>query len=604
MNKKVRSSTQISKSKEKFIEVRAVPGSGKTYTLIQRALHLLFTGVPSNEILVLSFSNASVAEIRSRMDRTSRHSAKDALGQRRPDTGDTNLSDIEVQTAHAFAFGFAKEKQLVNEKDSRKLLAEAILSVKRDGRKRILWPDLSSDIRQRRFEQLDDLSEVQKSPDVLRLFDVARASGQTVREVISMSQFSDFAPYVHVLPEILRRYAAIKRNRGVIDFGDMLFLATRAIRRGAPTPYTHILVDEYQDCSPAQVHLLAELASLDGRSIMVLGDCDQAIYGFGGGHYTPLSGVLEGVTEISLPCSQRLHAQNAALASAIAQHAPDQIIKAKRDGEIPVLVCTDTETAQISRVAQDIKKRIDGGVQPEQIMVLARKQALLTPIEQELLALGVLTERNGLQRHRKHAQRVLHMIHVIERCEERETKITPAMLKNAFKWSGEIEDRRWDEESKKLRKVLRAPSLEGRYRLCAKAYVRLHGGVRQNRQLRADVNRWEPICRAHSSARSMRDAVRAMDKRAVLTGTIHSAKGGEWDDVFVVGVTDGHLPEYRSRDERSLSEERRLLYVAVTRARNGVRLYHSPANDARSRQRFDNPSRFLDQRVLKTLRVE
>jgi len=604
MAPKVRSSTQISKSKERFTETKSVPGGGKTHTLIQRLLHLLLSGVPINEILVLSFSNASVAEIRNRMDRISRNSATDASRQGQPVTVGTNLSDITVQTAHAFAHSFVKRKQVLKEKESRELLGKAIQSVQQDCRDRDLWPDLPSDIRQRRLERLDVLSDVKNLRYVPRFLDVVRASGKSEQDVVSMSQFADLAPYVHVLRAVRRRYAAIKKKSGVIDFGDMLSLATTAIRNGAPMPYTHILVDEYQDCSPAQVHLLAELAKRNGRSIMVFGDPDQAIYGFGGSSYTPLSSVIDGVTEFSLPHSWRLHAKNAALASAIAQHRPDQVIQTNRDGEMPVLVCTDTETEQINRVAQDIKKLIDGGVQPEQIVVLARKNALLTPIEQTLLAQGVMTKRNGQTRHRKHALRVLLMVHVMGRCEKRAAKITPAMLKDKLKWSPEIEDHLWAEESKALRKVRRVRSLEGRYRLCAKAYVRLHGGVRQNAPLRADVNRWEPICRAYSDARSMRDAVRAMDKRAVVTGTIHSAKGGEWDHVFVVGVTEGHLPDYRSGDDFSRSEERRLLYVAVTRARETVRLYHSPASDARSRRRFDDLSSFLNRQVLKTLLVE
>lgn len=604
MTPKVLTSTQISKSEERFAEIKSVPGGGKTYTLIQRLLHLLFTGVPATKILVLSHSNASVAEVRNRMDRTARNSATDASSQRRPESVDANLSDITVQTAHAFAFSFIKGKRPPDKKESCELLAKAIKAVRRDCKNKDLWPDVSSDIRQRRLTLLDELSDIQNGPYILRILDVARASRTTMREVVSISQFASLAPYVRILTAVRRYYAKIKKQCGVIDFGDMLHLATTAIRNGASMPYTHILVDEYQDCSPAQVHLLAELAQLDGCSIMAFGDPDQAIYGFGGSSYTPLSSVIDGVTEIRLPHSRRLHAKNAALASAIAQHSSDQVIQTNRDGEMPVLICADTETEQINRVAQDIKEQIDSGVQPEQIVVLARKNMLLTPIDQELLALGVLTERNGQMRNHKHALRVLHMVHVMERFEKSGTDVTPEELKRAFKWSAEIEDHHWADESKTLKKLLRVPSLEGRYRLCAKSYLRLHGGVRRNKDLRADVNRWEPICRAHRSARSMRDAVRAMDTRAVVTGTIHSVKGGEWDNVFVVGVTDGHLPDYRSSDERSLREERRLLYVAVTRAREIVRLYHSPASDARSRRRFEKPSSFLNRRVLKTLSVE
>ena len=133
--------------------------------------------------------------------------------------------------------------------------------------------------------------------------------------------------------------------------------------------------------------------------------------------------------------------------------------------------------------------------------------------------------------------------------------------------------------------------------------MRLRGGVRADAELRAEVNWWVTVCRTHADARSMRDAVRALDERAVVTGTIHAAKGGEWNHVFIVGVTDGLLPLYLSRDEHSLAEERNLLYVAITRARETVRLYHAPTGHARSRQQFEKLSRFLTPAIQRTMEV-
>ena len=130
------------------------------------------------------------------------------------------------------------------------------------------------------------------------------------------------------------------------------------------------------------------------------------------------------------------------------------------------------------------------------------------------------------------------------------------------------------------------------------------GGVRADEDRRHDVNRWEPLCRDYDNAREMWEAIRALDTQAVVTATIHAAKGGEWDHVLIVGATEGLLPLYLSCDAQSLDEERRLLYVAITRARHRVRLYHAPTNHARSRQRFDQPSSFLvEPRMRGVLRV-
>ena len=103
----------------------------------------------------------------------------------------------------------------------------------------------------------------------------------------------------------------------------------------------------------------------------------------------------------------------------------------------------------------------------------------------------------------------------------------------------------------------------------------------------------------------MRDALRAMPKETIVTGTIHAAKGLEWEHVFIVGATDGYLPLYHARDKAQLGEERNLLYVAVTRAREAVRLYHAPCKHAKSRQRFESPSTFLTKAAVReTLQVE
>ena len=179
------------------------------------------------------------------------------------------------------------------------------------------------------------------------------------------------------------------------------------------------------------------------------------------------------------------------------------------------------------------------------------------------------------------------------------------MLREALAKVEVVERSRWRLGALALRKVARAPSLEGRYRLCAKVYLRLMGGVRRDKQLRADVNRWEASTRCFKTAGDMMEAVRSLQPMAVTTSSIHKAKGDEWDYVFVVGVTEGHLPHHTADDDLAIAEERNLLYVAITRARERVYLCHAPTNHARRRCRFSALSRFLEEkRVQKTLMNE
>jgi DNA helicase-2/ATP-dependent DNA helicase PcrA len=599
------SSIQISKSKAKFAEVNAVAGSGKTSTLLLRLMYWAGLGIPADKILILSFSRAAVGELRIRMKGMLASADVAGTNTNHGGSANTKLSRVTIQTAHAFAKGLLGNPRVLTDKMAMALLGKAIKAVQRDCLKSMRQGTLSEATYERRMKLLAELGEQQNLKYVLSFLAVAQAGATTLAKTAQKPQFADLIPHLKALRVVRKKYEGIKKKEEVIDYGDMLRQATDIIQAGASVSYTHILVDEYQDCSPAQVQLLAALANRDGCSIMVFGDPGQAIYGFGGSCYTPLSSVLDNVQELSLPVSHRLSVENAELASAIRQLSPDQAIRAKRHGTPPVLVTSNSEIEQAERIGDDIQQLIESGTPPEKITVLGRIRALLHPVEQVLLANGIHSTRMGVRRSCRHALRVLRLVRMVARAERSGIAITPEQLRQAFPRLVVSKDSLWSDAVKALKKVIRISSKEGRYRLCGKAYLRLLGGVRSDRVRHHDVNRWEPLCRAHSSARTMRDAILAMDKQAVVTGVIHAAKGMEWNHVFVVGATDGYLPIYFAHgDNAAEREERNLLYVAVTRSRETVRLYHAPCKHARSRQSFDEPSRFLDEAVLGCLQLE
>jgi DNA helicase-2/ATP-dependent DNA helicase PcrA len=604
MAQKASSCTQISKSSAERAEVNAVAGSGKTSTLLMRLMYWAGLGIPADKILILSFSKAAVGELRRRLK--AKLATADVVASNAHQTGsaNTNLSQVTIKTAHAFAKGFLGKQTVLTDKLAKALLSRAIKSVQKDCQKSLRQGTISEATFDRRMKLLVELGEQQNLAYVLKFLAVARAGAMTLAKTAQKPQFADLVPYLAALRVVRKKYEASKKKEGVIDYGDMLLQATDAIQAGAPVPYTHILVDEYQDCSPAQVLLLAALANRDGCNIMVFGDPGQAIYGFGGSCYTPLSSVLNNVQELSLPGSHRLTAENAALASAIRQLPPDQAIQAKRHGPPPVLVISNSEFEQAERIADDIQQLIASGTPPENIAVLGRIKALLHPVEQQLLTKKQHSTRLQVIRSTRHSLRVLRLVHLVERSEKSNQKITAEMLQLALPRLIGGDKSLWADAATALKKV-HTSSLEGRYRLCGKQYLRLLGGVRHDRDRQHDVNRWETLCRDHPNAKTMRDAVVAMDKRAIVTGTIHAVKGMEWDHVFVVGATDGYMPFYLAHGNNAAEqEERNLLYVAVTRASKTVRLYHAPCEHTRSHQRFKTPCRFLDSAVRDTLQVD
>ena len=597
-------SQQIVKTTAQRVEVLACPGSGKTTTLLHRVQHLVITGVPARMILVLSFSKATVRELRRRLDELGT-TARTTVQTKKSQLHD--LSKVVVKTAHAFAFGIASKINpgvtVLEDRNALKLLADSVRMTLKDVVRGVL--SIASKCLQKIKTALRELRD--SKPRMRLLLDAlayTHAANLTPATTVSTGQFSALKQYVDVVGAIAARYAAVKKKLAKVDYGDMLKTAVKGIKRNMKwDSYSHVMVDEYQDSSAAQTALLAAMAE-KGSEIMVFGDADQAVYGFGGNKYNSLKNVMGGVVQMTMRTSWRLTRQTAALASSIAQHTKELAIVAARDGFFPELIHNDDLTTQTYAVATTIQKLIATGTPPEKIAVLARTRALLKPVEQRLLAENIHSNQLGTDRDIQHAIRVLHLTHLVEGFDHTKNSINPAAVQRALKDVKTVAPIEWQPLARYLEKIARMPSLESRYKKCAASYLKCLGGARANTRVQHDLKRWEPICRGSANAKALRSVIRAMNLGAVTTSTIHAAKGREWDHVFVVGMAEGQLPLYLARDEQMLAEERRLLYVAVTRARESVRLYYAPTVHSLTRSRFEHPSRFLtDKHVQRRLKV-
>ncbi len=605
-----RYSSQIITTTARRVAVLASPGSGKTTTLIWRICYLLSIGVPAAQILVLSHSTATVRELRRRMDNstTSTHTGSKTAGYSSHTTTITkpNLSAVSVKTAHAYALALvhahheihrsgATRARVLDYKQTRELLQTAVAQTRMRCRQRTLWPQHSITTRTARLALFDELAQSRNITLFAKLLAHTHDAKIPLEDGTKLPPFRALTPYIRLLKPVTLAYTAIKSAHGYIGFNDMLNRALQVIAHSTSlVSHTHIMVDEYQDSGAAQIQLLVALATLPGRHIMVFADPIQAIYGFSGTQYTPLGTVLNGVKTLRLPLSHRLTTQTAALASAVAKHGPRQTITTTHTGPVPQLVVSTDLASQTARVVTDILSLLARGAQPSQIAVLARTRALLQPVEAALLAAGINTTRLGTARDRRHTLCVLQLVRLIERHAQGD-HITVDTLQNAL---ARIKIDNVDTARCKLTvgdvvRAARLSSLEGRYRVCCDVYMRLKGGLRADSELRAELTRWQPLCRKFSSVLTMRSALQALPSDKLVTGTIHAAKGMEWPHVLIVGVADGQMPSYLAKTDAALEEERRVLYVAVSRAQQTLRMYYAPAAHARSRQRFEHLSRFL-----------
>ena len=416
---------RIVQTKLPYVEVVASPGSGKTTTLMQRLAHLVRCGISVRKILVLSFSNEAVGEIGRRLVQHGTKHVRKASAKSNAD-----VAQPVMMTAHAFARSVVARAggcgDVITPSVATALLKSALRRCLQDSHRKKLWYRLDTARRRKRVELVRTLL---KRSELLALLlsavQFAQAAQIELGDVMATPQFADhLEPFALIATAVLRRYRHAKQAAGHIDFGDMLERAIRVLGDGrASIPFTHVLVDEYQDCSAAQTQLLAALAH-HGCELMVFGDPEQAIYGFGGNGYTPLREIVEGAMVMSLPQSHRLHADNAALAMAVANVRTSKIVTL-RQGTPPVLVRSRDLTDQTHSVVRDIERLLGQGVDPSRISVLARTRAFLKPVEQRLLAMGLDAVQQGITRDLRHAQRVLRLVKLVEWHGRRQESIDP-----------------------------------------------------------------------------------------------------------------------------------------------------------------------------------
>jgi DNA helicase-2/ATP-dependent DNA helicase PcrA len=396
--------------------------------------------------------------------------------------------------------------------------------------------------------------------------------------------------------QLYTAYEDLKRERAVIDFEDVLLLTVAVLQDRhdiadqVRAQYQHFVVDEYQDVSPLQQRLL-ELWLGDRDSLCVVGDASQTIYSFTGAtpdHLLDFRTRHPGATVVKLVRDYRstpqvVHLANGLLAQASGRAADHrlELVSQRASGPEPVYSEYTDEPAEAEGAARRIRELMAAGVPPAEIAILFRTNAQSETYEQALADVGVPYQLRGAER-------------FFDRPEVRRAIVN---LRGAARFGGN--DARLDD----------APDLPSQVRavLSGEGWTSEppagSGAVRERwESLAALVNLAQDFAAARPGA-TLADLVAELDERAgaqhaptvqgVTLASLHSAKGLEWDVVFLVGVAEGMMPITYAKTDEQIEEERRLLYVGVTRAREHLHvswaLSRSPGGRPSRR-----PSRFLD----------
>ncbi|WP_207453424.1 ATP-dependent helicase [Herbiconiux sp. SYSU D00978] len=421
------------------------------------------------------------------------------------------------------------------------------------------------------------------------------AAGEIEWRKVSRMTMEDYAraAYTRPLPgslsveqmaDLQQAYEDLKDERRQIDFEDVL-LATAGMIEAEPRVATQVreqyrffVVDEYQDVSPLQQDLL-DLWLGDRNDLCVVGDASQTIYSFAGASSQYLLGFgsrYPGARVIRLEQNYRSTSAIIDTANRLMRGRPGALrltpAQAKSDASRPVpptISEYDTEAGEARGVASSIGALISGGARPESIAVLYRMNAQAAALENALEDAGISYRIHGAGRF----------------FDQREVKQAVLMLKGAsISIVGEPLFKTVSDVLRSLGWTQEPPEARG-----------------------ATLERWESLnalmtmAEATGPGTTLKDFVGELIDRqqaqheptmsAVTLASIHSAKGLEWDHVFVVGVSEGLVPIFYAKGFDAIDEERRLLYVAITRARR--RLHLSWSRLAQHQQR--EPSRFLDE---------
>ncbi|MFG1721973.1 ATP-dependent DNA helicase UvrD2 [Micromonospora chalcea] len=539
--------------------ILAGAGTGKTRAVTSRIAYRALTGdIAGRHVLAVTFTARAAAEMRSRLT---------VLG----------VQGVQARTFHAAALRqvryFAPRllagramPELLDSKVRVVTLAAAKVGLRAD---RAAARDLSAEI------------EWAKS-SLVEPGEYVVAAAKALRET----------PYEPArVAEVFDAYERLKRGNGVIDFEDMLRAAVWGIEEHPDVAeqvrnqYRHFVVDEYQDVNPLQQRLLE--AWLGGRDdLTVVGDASQTIYSFTGAtssYLVDFPRLHRGATVVRLVRDYRSTPQVVGLANAVISQARGaearlrlELHGQRRPGPEPELRIFTDEPAEANAVAARCRALVAGGTPAREIAVLFRTNAQSEAYEKALSEAGVPYVLQGAERffERPEVRQAMIALRAATRSAPADTPLRAAVVDGltAVGWAPD------------------APPPGGAARERWEALAAL---VQLAEEYAAQAEE-EPDLTGFTEELARRAAQQHVPTvEGVTLASLHSAKGLEWDAVFLVGLAEGTLPTTYAKTMEQVEEERRLLYVGITRAREWLWLSYATARSPGGRAR--RPSRFLPQ---------
>lgn len=595
--------------------VLAGAGSGKTRVITYRVAYLLEKGVDPENILLVTFTNKAAGEMADRvLNLTGRE-------EKLPWAGTFHHIGHKMLRKHATELGYKLNFTVLDSDDSESLV-------------KLAAKDYAINTKGAKFPSAGVIHSI---------ISMARNTEATINDIVQ-TRYPNLEMWEEQLVSIADNYAKKKREANAMDFDDLLvnalaLLNIPALKEKYTEQFKYILVDEYQDTNRIQSAFILRLTEKH-KNLLVVGDDAQSIYSFRGADIENILSFEKNFPDAKifrLETNYRSSQEILSLANAVIANNPKQYKKNLKtiikSGVKPILHPQPDQVAEAMFITERVLSLIKSGVPESEIAVLFRAAHHSQALELELMRSGIDYDYRGGTRFfdRSHVKDVLAYLRVFFNPSDTtawlrvllfEEGVGPASAGKIVEWiklHGDSAE--WSEVGYLLSEKARAGWSNFLYtyqtmagigatkpqelvRFIVTQYRRnLDVNSKDGLQRLDDLNqlavfaaRYEALDKFLADAALQEAFKLENDKKnkeklkegKIVLSTVHQSKGLEWSAVFVVNLTHGGFPNDRAlTEDKGVEEERRLFYVAVTRAKKHLYLTYPFTKTANSRNNYN-----------------
>ncbi len=590
--------------------ILAGAGAGKTRVIVHRILHLIHSGVAPKEILAVTFTNKAAKEMRERID------GNIAVSEGLPTVSTFHSLGVKILREQSSILKLPKQFNIFDRTDSVKAVRDALVSLGYDPKQ---------------YEPRQILGTISKQ----------KGDGITPDEY---EEIASHGQYGKIVAPVWRKYEKTLRNEGSLDFDDLLVKTVRLlevypeIKDKYQRRWKYIHVDEYQDTNRMQYTLIQLLAG-DKKNVCAVGDVDQNIYSWRGASIEnilrfekdfPKTRVI--LLEQNYRSTKVIVAVSNTIIEKNTKRPKKNLFTENEEGDKPILYGAYDEHDEARFVVETVESLSQKGVPYSKMAVLYRTNFQSRVLEDTFVYHDIPYRLIGTKFfERKEVKDILSFIKasrnpesitdisriinipargigkvtLLKIIEKRQNELNHSVkqkVDNFFALLKKIKEKTEEEKpSLTIKFIIQEAGFE--------KYYKKRGTEEDNERLEnlyelvTLAGRYDHLLEGEGIEKLLEEAALATDqdemdttpKKGVTLMTVHASKGLEFDYIFITGLEDGLFPHERiDSDEYDDEEERRLFYVALTRARKKIFLSYASSRTIYGSRQINVPSDFLN----------